>query len=180
MGLMEKREYFKRIDPDEKDLYDKYKKKLANQKFLSNPQVKARTNMDRLDNITRLRKENPDKYKELNKINNRAYRERKKDAKQDEVKEVKEVKKQATKGIKKIINDVVDNIPKESESNKVVKDILNNIIDKIPDEVKKKRASEAVKAHRHRAKLLKIGFTKEEVLKDTPLKPVGRKKVKKN
>ena len=134
MGLMEKREYFKKIDPDEYDLYMKYKKKLANQKFLSNPQVKARFNMDRLENINRLRAENPDKYKELNKINNRAYRERKKDAKLDEVEDAKqkEVKKQATKGIKKIINDVVDNIPKETEGNKVVKDILNNIIDKIP------------------------------------------------
>lgn len=141
LGQTEKRNYIKNLKPEEQEAYKRYSKKMTNQKYLKDPQTRAHYNMEKKDRIKQRREEEPDKFKEINRIHNKVYRERKTEAK---------------KVVKGILDDIINKVEvktnKKQEAKEIAKNIINDIINEVPVEVKKKRNRENVARHRAKAR----------------------------
>lgn len=150
-GIGERKAYLNTLTEIEKGYYRKEVNKANQKNFLKNPENKARYNMERRDNIERLRKEKPEQMKEQNLKDVKAFRKREKEIKQDIQAKLKidlEAKAKET-----LLNAIKARkaraeLNEKRDKNDVVGDILNDIIDTIPKKVILKKNREAVAKHR--------------------------------
>lgn len=150
-GIGERKVYLSTLTEIEKGYYKKEVNKANQKNFLKNPENKARYNMDRRDNIKRLRQEQPEKMKEQNIKDVKAFRQREKEIKQDIQAKLKidlEAKAKET-----LLNAIKARkaraeLKEKKEDKNIVGDILNDIINTIPKKAQQKKNKEAVKKHR--------------------------------
>lgn len=156
LGQTEKRNYIKNLKPEEQEAYKKYSKKMTNKKYFKDPQINAHYNMEKRDRIKQRRAEEPEKFKEINRVHNEVYR-----AKKTEAKTV----------VKGILDDIINNVEvktkKKEDAKELAKSIINEIIDEVPVEVKKKQIRTNVAICRER---------KKKGLEAVPYKKRGRPK----
>ena len=147
-GIGERKAYLSTLTEIEKGYYKKEVNKANQKNFLKNPENKARYNMERRDNIKRLRQEKPEQMKEQNIKDVKAFRQREKEIKQDiqaklKIDNAKQILTNAIKARKARAE-----LKEKKEDKNIVGDILNDIIDTIPKKAQQKKNKEAVKKHR--------------------------------
>lgn len=133
----ERKKYLGSLTEIERGYYKKEQNKELQRKFNRNPENVARYNMERKDNIQRLRTEQPEKMKQQNLNDVKAFRERE-----------KQIKIEIEAKLKKELEAKLKREAEEKARNEIIGDILGNIIDAIPKKVQQKKNKEAVAKHR--------------------------------
>lgn len=141
------KEYTGRLTQQEKAYLDQFKTLLRQRKYLSNDEKRIKTNKERLDYITNIRKAEPERMAEQNRKDVKNYKARNK-AKEEELRQKMremEAKQTLADAIRaRRARQELQALKEVKEDNKIVGEILG----KIPQKIKRVKNRKAVKLHR--------------------------------
>ena len=105
----ERNQYLKGLTEKERDFYNKEANKQRQRKFTADPQNVARYNMERKEHIKQMRKEDPERMKQQNIKDVKAFRERQNKTKAEIDIKIKDLEaKEKKQIIGDILNDIID------------------------------------------------------------------------
>ena len=151
----DRREYLNKLSKVDQEYYKKEDNKARQKKFNRDPKNVERYNMERRDNIARMRLDDPITMAEQNLKDVKAFRLRQKQIK-DEIEAKLKAKQSLTDAIKakkartelKQLKECACARLRQKEKKDIIGDILNSVIDTIPKQVQNKKNREAVARHR--------------------------------